>query len=214
MLQNIKNEKAKNSDTKKSDLKDADLLKESELVKVKEDFFAKVLGAAHEVKVATKDLDDFNINLEKNISKLSREFKTKIEEMQKNNIILYQVPKKIEAKIDQMIPAIAVELDKVCQEKVKEYSEIVKDTAKELNDLKNDMQVTHKGQIRKRFYGFLINILCAGVVAAAASYTVLQKYPSKVFLRNAKSVVVEGSEVSFWDSGKILLQDGKKSKKK
>ncbi len=178
------------------------------------ELYSKVLETSQEASELLEELSTQNTSLNENVENFSKRFKSIIDDMQKNNIILYQVPKKIDAKIDQMIPAIAVELDKVCQEKVKEYSEIVKDTAKELNDLKNDMQVTHKGQMRKRFYGFLINILCAGAVAAAASYTVLTYHPNKVFLRNAKSVVVEGSEVSFWGSGEVLLQDGKKSKKK
>ncbi len=219
------NEEKKNNNMKQSQDKEKKTEREQKILEAAQELYVSILESKTEVTNVLESIDQRKDDLVKLFADAQKTISSLVKDLERNTLVLHQVPKKIDKRITDTVPEISIEVDriyqrkidevdKVYQRKAEEFTEITKDAASKLEKLQNNLAAFEEGRKKRFFFSFLLTMLCAGVVAGAASYTVLQKYPSKVFLRNTKSVVVEGSEVSFWGSGEILLQDGKKSKKK
>ena len=204
----------------------------AEKIENDEQSVAEVKGLYVSIQEAKNEVTNVLDSIDKRSGDLNRIFEDAhekignlIKNLEKNTLVLHELPKKVDKKIIDIIPEITIELDKIYQKtidkvdavyhkKTEEINNLTKDAASKLENLKNNFANLEKGRKKRFFINFLITMLFASGVSAASAYAVLQNYPTRVYVNHNKDVLVKNSEVSFWGSGTISVEDRKQSKKK
>ena len=226
-----KSDEGKNSKKIEGDAKTKDEIVEKKInndkkiVEEARGLYVSVLEAKNEVSNVLESIDERSDGLAKLLDAAHEKIGNLINKLEKNTLVLHQLPKKVDKKINDIIPEISVEVDKIYQKKIvkmdgiyqkkaEEINNLTKDAASKLENLQDNFTNLEQGRKKRFFINFLITMLFASGVSAASAYAVLKKYPTRVYVNNNKDVLVKDSEVSFWGSGKISVEDRKPPKKK
>ena len=178
---------------------------------------AEILASTLEVR--TKE---FNEKFEK----ITADLKTQLNDMKTYNVMLQSVPTKLNKQLEETIPKVAIELDKINTKRIEQlesnHANIVEEHHSSLMQTESKIQEILKDIYkieRRRLYRFFIVILMAtsvasGVAAYTANY-VTDKYLQRVQIANPNQVILQDSEVTVIDMPhhKVYKQYNKKTKK-
>jgi hypothetical protein len=123
---------------------------------------------------------------------------------EKANLVLRKIPESLERKIEEIVPKVAKELDKVYEEKVEKYSELTLECINKLDDLRQATSSFESGRKRRSFFNLIATSILTVSIAAGSAYLVLKYYPNQVHFNSATDVVIERSDVVFFGTKKVL----------
>ncbi len=154
---------------------------------------AEILASTLEVR--TKE---FNEKFEK----ITADLKTQLNDMKTYNVMLQSVPTKLNKQLEETIPKVAIELDKINTKRIEQlesnHANIVEEHHSSLMQTESKIQEILKDIYkieRRRLYRFFIVIFVAscvssGVAALTANY-VTDKYLQQVEVNNPRQIILK-----------------------
>lgn len=155
-----------------------------------------------ELSILTETLEEktkeFNSSFETTTKALAEE----LEKMRKYNVMLQSVPTKLNKQLEETIPKVAFELDKINTKRIEQlesnHANIVEEHHSSLMQTESKIQEILKDIYkieRRRLYRFFIVIFVAscvsyGVAALTANY-VTDKYLQQVEVNNPRQIILK-----------------------
>ena len=165
----------------------------------------------YEIELLTRSIDQKRTEFTEIVTKQIEELNTQIKFLEKETVILHTLPKKLTTQINESIPNIAIELDKLNQRQlvqlkeahknsVQDQNNAIKDAALRLKQIKEEIEQIDGKRIKRYFLGSGITVLISVLSSLGASYAMIEKFPHRVHIESPEKVMVEKSDVSLWGS--------------
>lgn len=165
----------------------------------------------YEIELLTRSIDQKRTEFTEIVTKQIKELNTQIKFLEKETVILHTLPKKLTTQINESIPNIAIELDKLNQRQLVQLKEAhknsvqnqnnaIKDAALRLKQIKEEIEQIDGKRIKRYFLGSGITVLISVLSSLGASYVMIEKFPHRVHIESPEKVMVEKSDVSLWGS--------------
>lgn len=157
--------------------------------------------------------------------------------LEKENVSLHSLPRKIETKLHEIVPDITEQLHVLNQNILENQNKTFNDTAvcfkqlqetyqkkqrasldeatSSLNQLKEKIEEVDTKRIKRYFVGFGIVTLISVFASLGATYAMIKIFPQRVQIESPNNVIVQESEVGLWSSKNVNVSgDVKKRGKK
>lgn len=145
--------------------------------------------------------------------------------LEKENVSLHSLPRKIETKLQELVPDIAKQLhalnQQVLENQNKEFNETavrfkqlqeayykkqsisLDDATLRLSKLKEKIEKIDSQRIKRYFLGLSVVVLISISASLGATYTMIKMFPQRVQIESPNNVQVQESEVSLWRSNNV-----------
>ena len=145
--------------------------------------------------------------------------------LEKENVSLHSLPRKIETKLQELVPDIAKQLhalnQQVLENQNKEFNETavrfkqlqeayykkqsisLDDATFRLKQLKEKIEKIDSQRIKRYFLGLSFVVLISISASLGATYTMIKMFPQRVQIESPNNVQVQESEVSLWRSNNV-----------
>lgn len=145
--------------------------------------------------------------------------------LEKENVSLHSLPRKIETKLQELVPDIAKQLhalnQQVLENQNKEFNETaarfkqlqeayyrkqsvsLDDATLRLSQLKEKIEKIDSQRIKRYFLGLSVVVLISISASLGATYTMIKMFPQRVQIESPNNVQVQESEVSLWRSNNV-----------
>ena len=145
--------------------------------------------------------------------------------LEKENVSLHSLPRKIETKLQDLVPDIAKQLhalnQQVLENQNKEFNETavrfkqlqeayykkqsvsLDDATFRLKQLKEKIEKIDSQRIKRYFLGLSFVVLISISASLGATYTMIKMFPQRVQIESPNNVQVQESEVSLWRSNNV-----------
>lgn len=165
----------------------------------------------YKIELLTRSIDQKRTEFTEIVTKQIKELNTQIKFLEKETVILHTLPKKLTTQINESIPNIAIELDKLNQRQLVQLKEAhknsvqnqnnaIKDAALRLKQIREEIEQIDGKRIKRYFLGSGITVLISVLSSLGASYVMIEKFPHRVHIESPEKVMVEKSDVSLWGS--------------
>lgn len=137
-----------------------------------------------------------------------------IASLKKETVLINTTPQKLTNQLAQIIPDIAVELNKLSLKQIKEFklaqkqnieehNKAIIDAASKLKQVKEEIYKIDSMRV-KRYFINLGSVMIISVFASLwASYVLMKEFPNKVYIESPEQVAVQNSDVSLWYSKSV-----------
>jgi hypothetical protein len=145
--------------------------------------------------------------------------------LEKENVSLHSLPRKIETKLHEIVPDITEQLHVLNQNILENQNKTFNDTAVcfkqlqetyqkkqgasldeatlRLNQLKEKIEEVDTKRIKRYFVGFGIVTLISVFASLGATYAMIKTFPQRVQIESPNNVIVQESEVGLWSSKNV-----------
>ena len=134
--------------------------------------------------------------------------------LKQENVSLQSLPKKLAVKVQELLPDIATQLDRINEKKyqdyikninaaTQEYNCSVKEIVSEFKYLKQSFDRSDQSRIKRYFLGLGIVVIISVLASLGASYVLIDRFPHYVQVQSPENVTVQNSEVSLWGSKNV-----------
>lgn len=145
--------------------------------------------------------------------------------LEKENVSLHSLPRKIETKLQELVPDIAKQLhalnQQVLENQNKEFNETavrfkqlqeayykkqsisLDDATLRLSQLKEKIEKIDSQRIKRYFLGLSVVVLISISASLGSTYTMIKMFPQRVQIESPNNVQVQESEVSLWRSNNV-----------
>ena len=179
----------------------------------------------YEIELLTRSIDQKRTEFTEIVTKQIKELNTQIKSLEKETVILHTLPKKLTTQINESIPNIAIELDRLNQRQlvqlkeahknsVEDQNNAIKDAALRLKQIKEEIEQIDGKRIKRYFLGLGITVLISVLSSLGASYVMIEKFPHRVHIESPEKVMVEKSDVSLWGSKNLNVSGEVKQRKR
>lgn len=179
----------------------------------------------YEIELLIRSIDQKRTEFTEIVTKQIKELNTQIKSLEKETVILHTLPKKLTTQINESIPNIAIELDRLNQRQlvqlkeahknsVEDQNNAIKDAALRLKQIKEEIEQIDGKRIKRYFLGLGITVLISVLSSLGASYVMIEKFPHRVHIESPKKVMVEKSDVSLWGSKNLNVSGEVKQRKR
>lgn len=164
-----------------------------------------------ETKLLLKTTDEKREAIVLQSEKTMEGLESVLKQMEQENLMLQRIPRKIQEQLNENVPAIAAELQrlgeqereksaKFFEEQIGNYNKTINDAALRLKEIKNEILTIDKKRFKRSTLTFLGTILIASLISGLISYILVEKFPHHVTLRNTEQVNITDSKITFWNS--------------
>lgn len=160
----------------------------------------------------------------------------RIKSIEKETVLLHSLPKKLSAQINEIVPDIATEINKlhqnILENQNKEFNETaasfkqlqeayykkqtvsLDDATLRLSELKEKIEKIDSQRIKRYFLGFGVVLIVSVLASLGATYAMIKMFPQRVQIESPNNVTVQESEVSLWSSKNVNVSgDIKRSRR-
>ena len=176
------------------------------------ELYTGMLESKQEIDLMLQEMARQRNILQKMIGNVETELGTAVKEQAKINLVLRKIPENLEKKMEEIVPKIAQELDKVYEGKIEKYGEMTIDCINKLDDLRNATNRFETQRKRKFFFGLIATLILSASVAVGGAHQVLKYYPNHVHFNDTKDVLIEKSNVTFWGAKNVLNNSNNKKR--
>ena len=195
----------------------------------------------NEVELLARSIDLKRIEFTEVTTKQLKALDIRIKSLEKETVLLHDIPQKLSRQIHEVIPHIALELDKLNQNAIKnlktahtnnieEHNNTVHDVAKIFKQLKeksfeeqNDAALRLKQikekiekidlqRIKRNFLGLGIVLTISVLASLGATYAMIKQFPQRVNIQSPNNITVQESEVSLWSSKNVNVSGDVKNR--
>lgn len=167
-----------------------------------------------EVELLARSLDLKRIEFIEATTKQLEALDHRVKSIEKETVILHGLPKKLSMQISEIIPHIAIELNRLNQNEInnlkialdnsiKEQNKAVNDAAARLNQIKEKIEKIDSGRIKRYCLGFGVVLIVSVLASLGATYAMIKRFPQRIQIESPGNVTVQGSEVSLWRSNNV-----------
>lgn len=208
----------------------------NELNKSTEELNISLNKTKNEVELLSKSLDLKRIEFIEATTKQLEAMDNSIKSIEKETVLLHSLPKKLSAQINEIVPDIATEINKLNQNILgnqnKEFNETaarfkqlqeayyrkqsvsLDDATLRLSQLKEKIEKIDSQRIKRYFLGLSVVVLISISASLGATYTMIKMFPQRVQIESPNNVQVQESEVSLWSSKNVNVSgDIKRSRR-
>ena len=197
----------------------------NELNKSTEELNISLNKTKNEVELLSKSLDLKRIEFIEATTKQLEALDNRIKSIEKETVLLHSLPKKLSAQINEIVPDIATEINKLNQNILgnqnKEFNETavrfkqlqeayykkqsisLDDATLRLSQLKEKIEKIDSQRIKRYFLGLSFVVLISISASLGATYTMIKMFPQHVQIESPNNVQVQESEVSLWRSNNV-----------
>lgn len=170
----------------------------------------------YEVELLTRSIDQKRTEFTEVVTTQIKELDAQIKSLEKETVILHTLPKKLTTQINESIPNIAIELDRLNQRQliqlkeayknsVQDQNNAIKDAALRLKQIKEEIEQIDGQRIKRYLLGLGITILISVLSSLGASYVMIERFPHRVHIESPRKVMVEKSDVSLWGAKNLNI---------
>ena len=156
------------------------------------------------------------------VTKKIEELESLTKSLEKENVSLQSLPKKIAIKVQEIVPSIADELHKLNQtalenqnnlfndaavrfkqlqeESFNKQNAAINDAASRLNQIKEEVEKIDSQRIKRYVLGLAVVVLISISASLGATYAMIKQFPQRVSIQSPNNITVKESEVSLWSS--------------
>lgn len=175
---------------------------------------AEISNLIKELEVLTNTIEVKRIEFTEEVTAQLAKLDESIASLKKETSLMNTTPQKLTNKLTQIIPDIAVELNKLSlkqiqefklaqEQSVEEHNKAIIDAALKLKEIKEEIWRIDGMRIKRYFLGLGAIVLISVLVSFGASYLMVQKFPHNVNIESPGKVEVQNSEVSLWHSKSV-----------
>jgi hypothetical protein len=197
----------------------------NELKKSTEELNISLNKTKNEVELLSKSLDLKRIEFIEATTKQLEALDNKIKSIEKETVLLHSLPKKLSAQINEIVPDIATEINKLNQSILgnqnKEFNESavrfkqlqeayykkqsvsLDDATLRLSQLKEKIEKIDSQRIKRYFLGLSVVMLISVSASLGATYKMIKMFPQRVQIESPNNVIVQESEVGLWSSKNV-----------
>lgn len=169
---------------------------------------------SHEIEMLAKTVDVKRDEITNQVDHNLKDIKGIVELLKKENVLLHNVPKKLSEQLEEILPEIGKELQKLVKLQteelvqaqeiaLQEYNKSLKEASIQLQQVKDELQQSRSARIKRFFVGVSVSIIISTLVASGSAYLLMKYFPTKLDLQNLESITIENSDVSVWGTKKL-----------
>ena len=173
----------------------------------------------NEVELLVKSIDIQRIDFTEAVKTQILELDKEIKSLEKETVLLHSVPTKLTNQLNEIIPSISVELNKMNQLKIKElydankksrqdHDNLISDAASRLEEIKENIVKIDSRRIKRYFLFFVVTLVFSVLLSLGSTYDMLKKFPQRVHIQSPENITVQESEVSLWSSKNVNVSGG------
>jgi hypothetical protein len=170
----------------------------------------------NEVELLARSLDLKRVEFTEATTQQLEALDAGIKSIEKETLLLHSLPKKLSTQIIELIPHIAIELNKLNQNEIKnlkiahansieEQNKAVESAAFRLNQIKEEIEKIDSQRIKRYFLGLGVVVLISISASLGATYTMIRMFPQYVNIQSPNNITVQESEVSLWSSKNVNI---------
>ena len=145
----------------------------------------------NEVELLARSIDLKRIACSEEITKQLKALDNSMQSLEKETILLHDLTKKLSTQISEVIPHIALELEKLNQNaiqnlkiehtnSVEEQNQVIKDAASRLKQIKEEIEKIGGQRIKRCFIGLGIVLTISVLASLGATYAMIKQIPQRV----------------------------------
>jgi len=168
------------------------------------------------------------------LSSIIQELSSIIKSLEKENVSLQSLPKKVAVTVQELIPGIADQLhtlnqtvienqNKVFNDAATRFQELqessfrqqntaINDAAFRLNKIKEEIENIDSQRAKRYLLGLGVIVLISVFSSLGATYTMIRTFPQRIRIQSPSTVTVKDSEVSLWSTQNVSISGDVKSK--
>lgn len=170
----------------------------------------------NEIELLARSIDLKRIEFTEVTSKQLGALDTRIKSLEKETVLLHELPKKLSTQIEEIIPHIAIELNKLNQNEIKnlitvhansveEQNKAVKDAAARLNQIKEEIEKIDGKRIKRYFLGLVVIVMISVLASLGATYVMIKMFPQHIQIQSPNNIAIQKSDVSLWSSNNVHI---------
>lgn len=145
--------------------------------------------------------------------------------LKQENVSLQSLPKKLAVKVQELLPDIATQLDRINEKKyqdyikninaaTQEYNCSVKEIVSEFKHLKQSFDRSDQSRIKRYFLGLGIVVTISVLASLGATYLMIKMFPQHVHIQSPSNITVQESKVSLWSSRNVNISGDVKQQRR